>query len=95
MRASARSGLLPILFRISIVVRGKHTWSDDPCVIATAGTDRRPALPRQPNQVSEENRMRQSGTLEAAATAGFDPNRPRLLNPRCNAAIALVLACDI
>src|SRR5262249_40076699 len=37
------------------------------------GTDRRSALPRQQSQVSEENRTRQSGTWEAAATAGCDP----------------------
>jgi len=33
------------------------------------GTDRRSALPWQQSQVSEENRTRQSGTWEAAATA--------------------------
>src|SRR5262249_1278514 len=37
------------------------------------GTDRRSALPRQPSQVSEENRTRQSGIWETAATAGSDP----------------------
>ena len=36
------------------------------------GTDRRSALPRQQSQVLEENRTRQSGTWEVAATAGSD-----------------------
>jgi hypothetical protein len=40
------------------------------------GTDRRSALKRQQGQVSEENRTRQSGTLEAAATAGTAPHLP-------------------
>src|SRR5262249_6686664 len=40
---------------------------------AALGTDRRSLLLQQSSQVSEENRTRQSGTWEAAATAGYDP----------------------
>src|SRR5215475_13607959 len=47
--------------------------------ISSNATDRRSALPRQPSQVSEGNRTRQSGTWEAAATAGIRSRHVALL----------------
>jgi hypothetical protein len=50
------------------------------------GTERRSALPRRPSPVSEENRTRQSGTREAAKTAGFDPKETLPTRLSCDAA---------